>query len=729
LQQQQQSASNSAEPWREATESRQVLPAAQQQQSEQAQRLGTAMSWLVNCLLAAVPHQQLALVQLALATAVAECTRLMQQQQQLAAAKDDSAEPVAKKARVAHQEEEQQQQHQQQQPAHGQPATSSSSAASIQAKQLGVQLLIGLCCCESLQHGSRSLVAAAAVAAAATVVGDANQAVAALQYGSWLYRQLCLQITAPANAAAAAGEQDAVAAGLQAPAALAQLLQQLSNAGPALVLQLVHMVMGSTPAAGPAAQQTAAAVQPVNSKGAAVKGYVDFHMNLRQLLADAAKQWRALPDTACQAKGQQKGRKGGKAKKPPHQSGLAAAAAAAAHALAVPLKQVMPDAPNVNATWVCRHVVPALIKQAHQQLQALDQQQQQQVGKQAAAAAAASLPAVAALAHILAAEGLLLPAAGEVLVSARYLAEALNAAPDSLQSAIAAAWRQQLEQRTAIGIAKHAGAPVPSGVAAVASAAKLPEERNTESGGKLLVPWKVLQPMLCLLSYLEQGSPLAQLLADLTCGCLSTAAASTAGSGSSSSSSSNDVRVVLQHILLPVRFAIKMPARLWLLQQLLTVNSKDLPQQLQSRSLQALAAAPDAALVGGSSVADAVLVCLKHLLQGEAQQQLTEGLKLAGQHQQGLQLQQQGAKAAAAGAGSSDSVGGAGAGLSLQQMQALHLAAGMLQLVRTLRASSVDSADPARADAAIGNGWQQQAAQQLQEVLQSASGGVHLGLG
>jgi hypothetical protein len=218
--------------------------------------------------------------------------------------------------------------------------------------------------------------------------------------------------------------------------------------------------------------------------------------------------------------------------------------------------------------------------------------------------------------------------------------------------------------------------------------------------------------MLCLLSHLDHESPLAQLLARCMRRCLSTATVSAAGS---SSSSNSGVREVLQHILLPVRFGMKMPARLWLLQQLLTRDS-DQQQQQHDQPLPELAAAPDAAMPCGGGTATAVLKCLKQLLQGEGQQQLAEGLQLLVQQQQGTE-QQQGA-GAKAGANSSDAAGGS---LSLQQTQALDLAAGMLQLVGALGASSNAGVAPVETAVAVCRGWQQQAAQQLWEVLQGAA--------
>jgi hypothetical protein len=686
-----------------------------------------------------VPHQQLALVQLALATAVAECTRLTQQQEATAAGALDedrcTVEPTAKRQCLAQQ---QQQQQQQERAGQEQGATRNSTGASMQAKQVGLQLLTAVCCCEVLQHNSRQLIAAAAVTAAATVAGGGEQAVCALQCSTWLYRYLCLQVTAPAavpaaaatvvgGVSSAAGLQDAAAAaGLQAPAALAQLLQQLSSQDPTLVLQLVHIVMGTAaPAAG--ASQQAAAAATVSSNAGAGTAHVGFGDKFKQLLAAAAKQWRPLPDAACQGKKQQKGRKAGQAKQgqqQQHQSGMAGAVTAAQQAPPVPIQQVMPDAPNVSATWVCRHIVPVLLQQAQEQQQALAaHQQQQQAASQPAslqtaadAGAAKHPPAVVALAHLLAADGLLLPAAGEVLVSARYAAEALNAAPIRLQEAVAAAWRQQLEQRHAQQHCQDSG---PAAMAAVSLAARQQQQQQAAAASEL-VPWKVLQPMLCLLSHLEQGAPTAQFLASCVHGCISSAC------GGNSSASNSRAQDVLQHILLPVRFGIKMPGRLWLLQQLLTAGST---QQ------HALASAPGAAVPGGDRAAVAVLDNLEQLLQGEAQQQLAEGLQLlAKRPQNNLQQQQQqqggaGGKAGAAGTGSSKTAAAASTGLSLQQTQALDLAAGLVQLAGTLGACGGSSpvglrdTSNAGAEAAVDvrDGWQQQVAKRLWEELQAAA--------
>jgi hypothetical protein len=722
---QQQLAASSAQPARAAATSGHPEPATQDNQSEQEQLLGTAISWLVDCLVAAVPHQQLALVQLALATAVAECTRLMQQPKTTAADGQgeghSTAEPAVKRQRL-----EQQQQQQQAGQEHG--TTSNSRGASMQAKQVGLQLLTAVCCCEILQHGSRQLIAPAAVAAAATVAGGGDQAERALQCSSWLCRYLCLQVTAPAPAAAAAGTgascvaglQDAAAAvGLQAPSALAELLLQLSNQDPRLVLQLVHIVMGTAAPAAGAAQQAAAASAAFSNAGAGA-AHEGFGNKFQQLLAEAAKQWRPLPDTACQGKKPQKGKKSGKGKQQvpqqQHQSGMAAAAAAAQQAPPVPVKQVMPDAPNVSATWVCRHIVPVLLQQAQEQQQALAHQQQPIVEQPTSTATAAgiteNLPAVVALAQLLAADRLLLPAAGEVLVSARYLAEALNAVPAGLQEAVAAAWRQQLELRHAAQQRSQGAGPASIVNFSVVAQQQLQQQQQQQATAATeLLQWKVLQPMLCLLSHLEQGSPLAQFLGSCVRECISSA-----GGGNSR------VPEVLQHILLPVRFGIKVPGRLWLLQQLLTPGNK------QQRSP---ASGPDAAAQGGDRVAAAVLDCLEQLLQGESQQQLAEGLQLLAQERQDNQQQQQGGKAGAKGAGrDGNAAAAAGTGISLQQTQARDLAAGLLQLAGTLAAGGGSSsaggtgdADDVGAEAAVilCNAWQQQAAKRLWERLRAAA--------
>jgi hypothetical protein len=195
------------------------------------------------------------------------------------------------------------------------------------------------------------------------------------------------------------------------------------------------------------------------------------------------------------------------------------------------------------------------------------QQQQQQVGQQQQEqqqdAAVAKTPALSALMQLLTADGLLLPASGEVLVSARALAQALTRMPVGLQQRICCAWREHLLQEQAPA-ETPAAASMPgttqqqpssaAGVAAVQQAVLVPS-----------VPRLTLQPMLCLLNHLGDlnTQPFARVLGDAVCVCLLAAAAAGARPASSA------VRDILKHVLLPIRFKLQVPARVWVLQQLL----------------------------------------------------------------------------------------------------------------------------------------------------------------
>lgn len=616
------------------------------------QRVGTAISWLVDCMLQAAPQQQLLLMQLVLAVTVAEFSRL-EQQQVLFAADQADMQPPTKRQRLssgAGQHDSRQRLHV---PATSAPATissrSSSSGPSLTALQAGTSLLTAICCCERMQHGSQLLVPAAAAAAASAAASRTSKEVQlhALRSGAWLYQQLAARLTgvtskhsavpatptsvqqqpqAPTSAAAAA----AALLGVQPEDALGHILQQLVVANPSHIVGLVQLLMGT--ARSP--------VGPASSMGVALDKQ---QQQQQQWLVEAAQQWQPAPVPV--GTGANKGKKGKQAKRQAVQTG------AAGNNRSSTVEQLLSGTMNVNATWLCKHMVPVTIRQA---AQAWDQQQQE-VSRHDQ-----SLPAAAAgLVELLAAAHLLLPAAGEVLVSARFLADALKGLEPDLQLAVATTWRQRLVQ------------PLQSAGAAQIDRQSLQDSSSCVSAG---FEWRALQPMLCLLNHLEQGSPFAAVLAaavqDLVKAEVPQQQPSSTVGTAVAGKQSTMARDMVRHLLLPVRFALIPAVRVWLLQQLLCLDhqlwQKGMDDQTQPRAY------------GTQDAAAVMLNGLQQVLQQEA-----------GKLAQGLQLMAAGMprKAEDAGAVGAAAVTSTSDTMSPEQVQARQLAVvvvGVLQKANVL---------------------------------------------
>jgi len=529
-------------------------------------------------------------------------------------------------------------------------------------------------------------------------------------------------------------------AGLSPTAALQQVVQCMAAAGPQKPLHLACILMDvPLPATAVAAASAAAAAQsgvasasaapiPQTAGGkqtnptsmqhadrpaaaAAVPGSsaqaAACDMLFHRWLPEAAKQWRQTPAAAAGDGGAGRGRGRGRGGR-----GFYRAAAGKAPA-ALGLEQLLPEVPAVSASWVCKHMVPCLCQQASKEWQ----QQQQEVSTQeqgqhqpgqllqsqqpsGGVACAVTLPAAAALVQLLAADGLLLPPSGEAPVAARALADALEGLPRGLQHHLAAAWEQQL-----VLAQSHQGS-----AAAADGAASKPEQQQPQEVSGVLLPWQTLQPMLCLVSNIPDpdASPVAGLLATALCSCLCTAAgrnvpsmrgpvaqsppptavAAAAVAAACDVPAEDDIRKILRHLLLPLRFKLAVPARVWLLKQLLAGSPAGVHGRLS-------AGGPDGRK-GGNHELDASFATDSIHKEGQV---LPAGLVTAGlrilqelevllehdcsaQLGHGLQLLAAGAGGAAT---ASDGQQGKAPAVALQEGQARDFADAIVQLVTQLQ--------------------------------------------
>jgi hypothetical protein len=649
-QQQQQPQQQQQQPQQQQQQQQQQQAAADGASGTQAmQHAGTAVGWLVDCLLQAAPQHKLHLMQLALATFTHRFSVLQTLQdgqhhhQQQHSEQEGAQERPSKRPRSQQQQQQQEQQQgqQQQQLLDVDQTDLAALHTSPTVAHAALQLLCAICSCEAVQRDSHQLLPLAAVLAA-QLMASSSAHHASLSSSSLLTRlllQLCSQVstaastataataatagagtttspgsnsgtagvsaesTALSSAAAAAAstlaadhgsilafgqhhpqhfqqqQQQQLALALSAATppgltpleALHQVVSLTTTAGSNKVLELVCRLMGvaspgtcaaaeglnsAAKVTGPggsgssssSAAAAAAAAAAATAAAATDGGSPALDQAFHTWLVEAATQWRQAPQDAAAAAvpggsngggrggGRGKGTKAGNSKQG-----------------ALQLDQLLPAAAHVTASWVCKHVVPCLCQQAAlewQQQQQVDQQQQGQQQDEIMA----KLPASSALLLLLAADGLLLPASGEALVSARALAAALMHMPLGMQTRICNAWQAQMCEKQASaersGTASKTQMQPSNSVAAVQQPKEPP------------VPWLTLQPMLCLLNHLSylDTQPFARLLGDAVCSCLLAAAARP---------TSSSVRDILKHVLLPIRFKLQVQAGVWLLQQLL----------------------------------------------------------------------------------------------------------------------------------------------------------------
>jgi hypothetical protein len=358
--------------------------------------------------------------------------------------------------------------------------------------------------------------------------------------------------------------------------------------------------------------------------------------------------------------------------------------------LAVKLEQVMPPAAPVSASWVCKHLVPCLCQQA-----TLDWHQHQQL--QQGVDGMAVMPAASALVELLSSEGLLLPASGEVLVSARALAKALDSLPVDLQQHLTQHWQQLLLSRQQAPVdADHA--------AAAAAAAGCTSGAARQELAAQLLPWATLQPMLCLLNHLKDlsASPVAAFLAAALASCVAAAHAANVSSKSAlqpgdRAGAVSSVKHVVRHLLLPLRFKLQVPVRVWLLQQLVPAGSG-----CEGGVTEGSAAA------GHMSewLSAAAKTCLWLEVLGVLKQDCAVHLA------QGLQL-----LAAEVGAGASSQHSAAAPAASLQAAKARDLAETLVKLQQQLHMLEVEGQAHEADSAAGGQSCTGSLAQRLKEAL------------